>query len=305
MACLGRFAPSTTGPAHPGTLLAALLCWLDARAQGGAVLLRLEDLDRQRCTPAFAAAMIADLAWLGLDWDGVVHQHDLHAQHAAALDRLADLGRLYPSPTGRADLHRLGRRAPDGGWAYDNRDRGRPLPMGGWRACSEPLRCRLDDGVIAVDDESGEDLGQDPVAAFGDPLVRRRDGAISYQLAVVVDDGAAQVDRVVRGRDIATSTATQVALQRLLGLPQPKYHHHLLLLETRERKLAKLHGAVAVAALRAHYSSTELVGVLAWLATLRPDAAPCRPQDLVTGFSWERVARADRLVTWTGERLKA
>lgn len=304
MACTGRFAPSTTGPAHPGTLLAALLCWLDARSRGGRVLLRLEDLDPDRCRPEHAAAMVADLAWLGLEWDEVVHQHDLHAQHAAALDRLAALGRLYPSPTSRADLQRLGRRAPDGGWAYDNRDRGSALPGGDWRGCGIPLRCRLDDGPIAVEDGSGDDLGQDPAAAFGDPVVRRRDGAVSYQLAVVVDDGAAGVDRVVRGRDIATSTATQVALQGLLGLPRPAYHHHLLLLEARGRKLAKLHGSVGMPALRARYRADALVGTLAWLAGLLPEPTPCAPRELLPGFAWDRVGRTDRLVEWTGERLE-
>jgi glutamyl/glutaminyl-tRNA synthetase len=298
MACTGRFAPSTTGPAHPGTLLAALLCWLDARTRGGRVLLRLEDLDPERCRPEFAAAMIADLTWLGLDWDAVTHQHDLRPQHEAALDRLAAAGRLYPSPTSRAELQRLGRRAPDGGWAYDNRDRARALD-GDWRDCHAPLRCRLDDGPIALRDGSGDDLSQDPAAAFGDPVVRRRDGAVSYQLAVVVDDAAAGVDRVVRGRDIATSTATQIALQRLLGLPRPAYHHHLLLLESRERKLAKLHGSIGAPALRARYAAEELVGVLAWLAGLRAAPEPCQPRDLLPGFSWERVRREDRLVVWS------
>src|ERR1043165_4709926 len=123
----GRFAPSTTGPAHPGTLLAGLLCWLDARSRGARVILRLEDLDPERCRPEFSRAMIDDLAWLGLEWDAVEHQHANRARHEAALDRLAELGVLYPSATSRRELEQAGRRAPDGGWAYDNRDRGTPL----------------------------------------------------------------------------------------------------------------------------------------------------------------------------------
>src|ERR1043165_3178537 len=123
----GRFAPSTTGPAHPGTLLAALLCWLDARALGARVILRLEDLDPERCRPEFTRAMIDDLAWLGLEWDAVEHQHANRARHEAASDRLAELGVLSPSATSRRELEQAGRRAPDGGWAYDNRDRGTPL----------------------------------------------------------------------------------------------------------------------------------------------------------------------------------
>ena len=178
------------------------------------------------------------------------------------------------------------------------------LPVAGWRACSEPLRVRLDEGMVAVADEGGLDLAQDPSSAFGDPLVRRRDGAIAYQLSVVVDDAAAGVTRVVRGRDIAPSTATQVALQRLLALPTPRYRHHLLLLERRGHKLAKLHGAVGATQLRAFYSAPELCGWLAWCAGLIQQPMPCAPVDLLSAFTWERVGHNDRPVRWTGERLE-
>src|SRR5690606_23078474 len=154
---VGRFAPSTTGRAHPGTLLAALLCWLDLRARGGRVVLRLEDLDPERCRDEFRVGLIDDLAWFGLDdWDAVVVQREHAAAHAAALDRLAALGRLYPSPTSRADLATRGVRGPDGGYAYDNRDRLRALPAGGWRAVRDcAVRARLDAGLITLTDASG------------------------------------------------------------------------------------------------------------------------------------------------------
>jgi glutamyl-Q tRNA(Asp) synthetase len=299
----GRFAPSTTGPAHPGTLLAALLCWLDARSRGERVDLRLEDLDPQRCTPAFAAAMVDDLAWFGLDWDGVAHQHERASAHAAALDALALQGALYPCPATRGELSAIGRLAPDGAVAYDNRNRGRALPAGGWRACREPLRARLPDGVFSPLDEGGLDLAQDPALACGDPVVRRRDGAVAYQLAVVVDDAAAGIDRVVRGRDIAPSTATQAALQQLLGLPAPRYRHHLLLLEERGRKLAKLHGAVGAAQLRRRYAAPALCGLLAGWSGIAPGTAPCTPASLIAGFSWATVRTADLVVRWTGSEL--
>ncbi len=300
----GRFAPSTTGPAHPGTLLAALLCWLDCRSRGARVVLRLEDLDPERCRPEFAAAMIADLSWLGLDWDAVEHQHANRARHEAALDRLAALGVLYPSAISRRELEQLGRRAPDGGWAYDNRERGAALPAGGWRASELPLRVRLPDGAVRPSDLGGLDLAQDPAQAFGDPVVRRRDGAIAYHLASVVDDDAVGVTHVVRGRDLATSSAAQVALRQVLGLPVPTYRHHLLLLERHERKLAKFHGAVGAGVLRRHYTAAELCGWLAAAAGLRADNRPCTPRDLLRGFAWERVRRDDLLVRWTGERLE-
>jgi glutamyl-Q tRNA(Asp) synthetase len=300
---VSRFAPSTTGDAHPGTLLSGLLVWLDARAAGGRALLRLEDLDRTRCRPAWAAQMREALAWLGLDWDGVTVQTDRGAAHEAALDRLATGGRLYPCTCSRGE-RRGGRRAPDGGWAYDNTCRGRPLPGGGWRDARDALRVRLDDDRVALVDEGGLDLSQTPAVEMGDPIVRRRDGVIAYQLAVVVDDGAAGVSRIVRGHDIAPSTATQVVLQRLLGLPTPVYRHHFLLLEARggdgDRKLAKLHGSVGYAALRTRHSGDELCGLLAHAAGLQGSDAPCRPADLVASFDWRRVSTRDKLATWDG-----
>jgi glutamyl-Q tRNA(Asp) synthetase len=300
----GRFAPSTTGPAHPGTLLAALLCWLDCRSRGARVVLRLEDLDPERCRPAFAQAMIDDLAWFGLDWDVIEHQHANRARHEAALDRLAARGMLYPSTISRRELEQGGRHAPDGGWAYDNHERGMPLPAGGWRACHLPLRVRLPEGMVSPVDLGGLDLVQDPAQAFGDPVVRRRDGAIAYHLASVVDDDAAGVTHVVRGRDLATSTAMQVALRHVLGLPVPTYRHHLLLLERQDRKLAKFHGAVGVDELRRHYTGPALCGWLAAAVGLLETAQPCTPPELLRGFGWERVRRDDLLVRWRGGRLE-
>ncbi len=296
-----RFAPTTSGRAHPGTLLAGLLCWLDARSAGARLTLRLEDLDPERCSPALATTLLDDLAWFGLEWDAVERQSEHGEAHAAALDALAVQGRLYPSPSSRRELAALGRRAPDGGWAYDNRDRGRPLPADGWRACREPLRCRLDDGRIDLRDSSGLDLSQDPAAAAGDPLVRRRDGVVSYVLAVVVDDARLGVDLVVRGRDIAPGTATQVGLQRLLGLPTPAYRHHLLLWERGAgAKLSKSHGAIGCNSLRVAYRSEELCGLLATCAGLVPPGTACRPQELLAVFSWERVRSEDVVIAVDG-----
>jgi glutamyl/glutaminyl-tRNA synthetase len=294
---IGRFAPSTTGEAHPGTLMAALLAWLDARARGGRIVLRLEDLDRERVRASFATRMEEALAWLGLDWDDVVVQSERSAAHAAALDRLAASGRLYPCTCSRAD-RAGGRRSPDGGRAYDNTCRDRPLPPGGWRAVTtHHVRARLLDDRIELVDDGGLDLSQTPARDMGDPIVRRRDGAIAYQLAVVVDDAAANITDVVRGRDIAPSTATQVALHRALGLPTPRYRHHFLLLETRAgAKLAKLHGSIPLPALRARYrDGAALCGVLAHGAGLAEEPSPIAPRELVAGFAWSRVSTGDRV----------
>lgn len=301
---VSRFAPSTTGPAHPGTLLAALLCWLDARSRGARLVLRLEDLDPQRCRPAWSDAICEALAWLGLDWDRVVAQSSRAADHAAALDRLADRGLLYPCRCTRRDLRPYPELAlAEGGFAYPGTCRARPLPRAGWRSSREPLRARLPEDTIEIADESGADLSGDPGLEPGDPIVRRRDAAVAYHLAGVVDDTAESVTRVVRGRDLAATTATQVALQRLLGVATPRYRHHLLLLERRGEKLAKLHGAVGFAELRAVYSAPALCGVLAQAAGLRPSADPVTPRELLGEFAWSRVRAEDRVLHWTGTNL--
>ena len=166
----GRFAPSTTGLAHPGTLLAALLCWLEARSRGGRVELRLEDLDPERCKPGFAEAMCADLAWLGLDWDAVVLQSTNSLRHALALDRLAEAGLLYPCTCARSEIRARARRARDGSWRYDGRCRARRLPTredGGWRATDVALRVRVPDHVIDLEDASGLLLSGNPADDYG------------------------------------------------------------------------------------------------------------------------------------------
>ncbi|HEY5939114.1 MAG TPA: glutamate--tRNA ligase family protein [Kofleriaceae bacterium] len=294
-----RFAPSTTGEAHPGTLLSALLVWLDARSRAGHVALRLEDLDATRTKTAFADQLIEACAWLGLDWDEIVVQSERHASHEVALDALAAAGRLYPCTCSRAD-RTGGRRAPDGGWAYDNTCRTRALPPDGWRALpGVALRARLPDDRITLVDANGTDLSQTPAREMGDPVVRRKDGVIAYHLAVVVDDAAAGITDIIRGRDIATSTATQIALQHLLGLPTPRYRHHFLLLEPRTGdKLAKLHGSIPFTQIRSHHDGPALCGWLAHAAGLIEKPIACVPSDLVANFDWARVLRDDVLVQW-------
>ncbi len=293
---ISRFAPSTTGEAHPGTLLSGLLVWLDARARGGRVILRLEDLDVTRVRAEWADQLRDACAYLGLDWDEVVVQSGRRAAHEAALDALDANGLLYPCTCSRAQ-RTGGRRAPDGSWAYENTCRGRPLH--GWRAraANEAIRVRLPHDRVTLVDDGGLDLSQTPALDMGDPIVVRRDGIIAYQLAVVVDDADEHITDVVRGRDIAPSTATQVLLQRLLGYPRPRYRHHFLLLEPSGDKLAKLHRSMPFTQLRARYDGPALCGVLAHAANLAP-GTPTTPRELVATFDWSRVPREDRLARW-------
>ncbi len=140
---------------------------------------------------------------------------------------------------------------------------------------------------------------------MGDPVLVRRDGAVAYQLAVVVNDAAAGVTRVVRGRDIAPSTATQLLLHEMLGLPVPTYRHHALLLEPHGGKLAKLHGAVGAQVLRARYSAAELCGLLACFAGLVTAPRPLSPADLLGDFDWARVRTGNLAVRWSHGELVA
>jgi glutamyl-tRNA synthetase/glutamyl-Q tRNA(Asp) synthetase len=290
---VGRFAPSITGVAHPGTMLAALLCWLDLRSRGGRVLLRLEDLDTTRLRPGYLSLMLEALDWLGLSWDEVTRQSELAHQHEAALDALGAQGRLYACSCSRKERRASGRRAPDGGFAYDNRCRERVVGAD-WRDCKEPLRVRLPDRRVELVDEGGTELSQTPAHDMGDPIVRRRDGVVAYHLAVVVDDGACGVNRVVRGRDLAASTATQVLLCELLDIPVPSYRHHFLLLEGERGKLAKLHGSIGYRELCWRISGAEMCGLLARLAGLG-DGGPCTPEELVPAFDWSQVRQGDLL----------
>ncbi len=248
--------------------------------------------------------MRSALRWLALDWDDEVVQSHSVGRHHAALDALAAAGRLYPCSCSRSDLQRAGTPALDGGWRYPGTCRGRALPPGGWRASPDALRLRLEPGCVDVRDEGGLALARDPFASLGDPILRRRDGAVAYHLAVVVDDAHQGITRVVRGRDLAPATAIHRVLQQHLGLPAPVWRHHLLLLEERGGKLAKLHGAVGWDTLRRHLAPEAVCGVLAHAVGLRAAADPILPDALLADFDWSRVAPRDRVMRWTGEALE-
>jgi len=162
----------------------------------------------------------------------------------------------------------------------------------------------LADLVVSVADEGGTDLSQVLRTAMGDPLVRRPDGGATYQLAVVVDDALAGVTRVVRGRDLATSTATQATLMDLLGMARPVWRHHLLLLEPQGEKLAKLHQSVAVPQLQDFYTPQALLGFLAKACGLQSTAHPLGLQQLLAQFAWGRVESEDVVVAWHSGALE-
>ena len=255
-----RFAPSPTGPLHLGHAYSALTGRALADAHGGRFLLRIEDIDRTRCRPAWEAAILRDLRWLGIGWDGpVVRQSERLPAYAAALDHLKALGVVYPCTCTRADIAAAAS-APHGpeGPLYPGTCRSlqRPGDSAAWRL---DVRAALDlTGPLAWRDATAGTIAADP-AALGDIVVARRDIGASYALAVVVDDAWAGVTDVVRGLDLFDATHAQRLLQALLGLPAPRYHHHPLVLGPDGRRLAKRDGSASLAWLRDHGATPDTV----------------------------------------------
>lgn len=244
----GRFAPSPTGPLHAGSLAAALASWLDARAHGGAWLVRIEDLDPPRAVPGAVEDIVATLSTFGLESDEpVAAQSRRGALYEAAFERLLAAGRVYGCACSRRDVQlsmsaQAGAPSAPGLAVYPGTCRpglreGQSIRA--WRFC-------LERGVIRFDDRMCGPISQDVARDVGDFVVRRADGLWAYQLAVVVDDAAQGVTDVVRGADLLDNTARQIALQRALELPIPRYLHVPVVTNAHGEKLSKQTGAVAL-----------------------------------------------------------
>ncbi|MEA2919955.1 MAG: glutamyl-Q tRNA(Asp) synthetase [Bradyrhizobium sp.] len=269
-----RFAPSPNGFLHLGHAYSALLNFDAARASGGRLLLRIEDIDTVRCRPEFEAAIYQDLAWLGIAWETPVRRQSLHfADYRTAIEKLSARGLIYPSFESRAEIARLVAqgeanapwpRDPDGAPLYPDTakslvpdERARRLASG------VPYALRLD--IAAACAPAGDlgwtELGKGPggetgtVAArpqaWGDVILARKETPTSYHLCVVIDDARQGVTEVVRGQDLFWSTSVHRLLQRLLDLPQPAYRHHRLILDNEGRKLSKSTDATGLRELRA------------------------------------------------------
>jgi glutamyl-Q tRNA(Asp) synthetase len=281
-----RFAPSPNGDLHLGHAFSALTDFRAAKAAGGRFLVRMEDIDTTRCRPEFEAGILADLAWLGIRWETPVRRQSEHfADYAAALARLTDLGLVYPAFLSRGEIKARVDAAEADGRIWPRDPDGAPLDPGddraldraeAWRriAAGAPFawRLRMAAACAAVGDglawqEQGEGPGDEApgdegrggetrrIAAaperWGDVILARRDTPTSYHLAVVVDDALQGVTHVVRGRDLFHATSVHRLLQRLLGLPEPVYRHHRLILDGAGRKLSKSLRDTSLAALRA------------------------------------------------------
>ncbi len=266
-ATVARFAPSPTGYLHLGHVRSALAGWQAARRAGGRFLLRLEDIDNGRCRAEYAAAILEDLAWLGLDWDGEVRRQSEHFDdYRRALDRLAALRVLYPCFCTRrdiaAEIARAGG-APQGeaGPPYPGTCRRLdPAERAMRQNAGRDYALRLDaaralalTGPLGWVEEGGaapHRVEADPTA-LGDVVLARKEMPASYHLAVTVDDAIQGVTLVTRGDDLAPSTHIHRLLQALLGLPTPRYRHHPLLTDATGRRLAKRDRAQTIREMRA------------------------------------------------------
>lgn len=270
-----RFAPSPNGALHLGHAHSALLNHDRARAAGGRFLLRIEDIDTERCTPAFEQGIYEDLSWLGVDWEKPVRRQSEHfAEYRAALDRLVAAELVYPAFLSRGEVRGIIAEAeargkhwphdPDGAPLYPADDRGLSKRARTKRLKSgEPFAWRLD-MARAIEAAGGplswEERGMGPEGEtgtvrarpqlWGDVVLARKDVPTSYQLSVVVDDALQEVTEVVRGRDLFHATSVQRLLQTLLGLPAPAYFHHELIPGPDGRKLSKSFRDTGLKALR-------------------------------------------------------
>ena len=231
----GRFAPSPTGPLHFGSLVAALGSYLDARARGGRWMVRLEDVDEPRTQPGAAESILATLEHCGFEWDGAVEvQSRRKAFYKDALDRLRAAGHAYPCGCTRKEIADS-TLAPDGARIYPGTCR-HGLASG---RSERAWRARTDGATLEFEDRLQGRIAQSLEREVGDFVLFRADGYFAYQLAVVVDDAAQGITDIVRGADLLDSTARQIHLQRLLGLPTPTYLHLPVAVNPAGEKLSK------------------------------------------------------------------
>ncbi len=292
---VGRFAPTPSGRMHLGNVFAALVAWLSTRSRSGSLVLRMEDLDTQRTSEAYAQILREDLLWLGLDWDlETPPQSQRSRVYEAYFEKLREMDLLYPCYCTRSQLHSVN--APhlsDGTYLYPGtcreltqaqRDRFDRAPA--WRV-------KVPEGIWTVNDLVQGEYREDLQTHCGDFVVRRADGVFVYQLAVTVDDAEAGVTEVVRGTDLLGSAPRQMYLQSLFGFPHPQYGHVPMLMAPDGRRLSKRDKDLDLGYLRSRISPERLIGCLAHASGLSETAAPISARELASQFSWDKLAKRD------------
>ena len=288
---VGRFAPTPSGRMHLGNVFAALIAWLSVKSRGGALILRMEDLDTLRTSEEFAEILRQDLLWLGLSWDAETAPQ---SQRSPVYDRyfaqLEDLGLLYPCYCTRSQLHSVN--APhlsDGTYVYPGTCRNLTEAEKTAFDRAPAWRVKVPDKDYALTDLCQGEFTQNLCTDCGDFVVRRADGVYVYQLAVTVDDGEAGVTEVVRGVDLLGSAPRQMYLQELFGFTTPTYGHVPLLVAPDGRRLSKRDKDLDLGALRLHKKPEEIIGALAHSSGLLPYYAPISAKELAGEFSWKKL----------------
>lgn len=288
---IGRFAPSPSGRMHLGNVFSALMAWCSVRRQNGTMLLRIEDLDPDRCRREYAEQLKKDLLWLGLDWDTEsAPQSERSEVYADYFNKLGSL--VYPCYCTRNELHDASApHASDGQPIYagtcrnlTEAERAEKKKTPAWRVCVPEETVCFTDGVFGG---VSENLAKD----CGDFILRRSDGTYAYQLAVVVDDGEAGVTEIVRGCDLLSSTPRQLWLQRQFGFDAPSYYHVPLLIAPDGRRLSKRDRDLDLGALQTRFSAEELIGRLAFAAGLAETDAAISAKELAEIFDWKYIKK--------------
>ncbi len=304
----GRYAPSPTGYLHLGNVLAAFLAWLEVRQAGGTLVLRIEDIDRERSREAYVRALCEDLAWLGLHWDegegkggayGPYTQSARYERYEAALARLAALGLLYPCFCTRARLQGVGAPHPGEAHVYDGRCYHlTPEERAAEAARRSPsLRVHVPDVEISFLDATYGRQNAGLQREVGDFRVRRADGLYAYALAVVVDDVEMGITSVVRGRDLLGETAGQIWLMQVLGGTPPRYRHVPMLVDREGRRLSKRQKGLTVRELRERgVRPEELLSALAWASGVLPERKVLPLAELVRVCDLSKLRQEDIIV---------
>jgi glutamyl-tRNA synthetase len=301
---VGRLAPSPTGGLHLGHARSFLIAWLAARQAGGRVVLRIEDLDASRVRPEASTAAVADLAWLGLDWDEGPHvQSERRHLYATALECLKRSGSIYPCTCTRGDIAAAASapHAEDEGPVYPGTCAGRTAEDADALVRDRrpfAWRFRATATPVAWDDLALGRLAINPAHVGGDFIVAREAIGPAYQLAVVHDDGAMGVTQVIRGDDLVPSTPRQILLYEALGWPPPRFGHVPLAVGPDGRRLAKRDGSIKLATLReAGADPRRLVSWLARTCGWTDRALPSKPHDWIDAFRLDTLPRQPWIVT--------
>lgn len=312
----GRFAPSPSGRMHLGNVYAALISWLSVKKKGGTWVLRIEDLDPQRCKLDYAIQLEDDLRWLGLDWDeggtenrgkcGPYLQSQRSEIYEEYLEKLRKTGLTYPCTCTRADI--MATQAPhesDGRIVYKGTCRPSSLTKTITKTvdtkeaqCQKEAATRLfvPDREIAFTDGHYGAQSVNLATHCGDFVLRRKDGAWAYQLAVVVDDALMGITEVVRGRDLLLSASQQLYLYDILSLDAPDFIHFPLLCNEAGQRLSKRDKSLDMGELREMFTPEQIIGRIAYFAGQTEREEPMNAQELLKMFEWSKIPTNDILV---------